>query len=295
MSYFGIISRPAHFHLCSVMFPFAHFFFHLFIYKPTATANVDAPMKGSSSATASGICVGSTRPTLRALCHRQELRQGKPQRSRTTLSTRCQTKTSQNNAALALKEWAPIAAAVASGEQTVLLRKGGIREPAFAPRARDFLLFETGFHADGALLSPEARVRYSAELAVDPKSLPRLTLRFAARVTGAWTTHEPGVLQALRGLHVLGEDFLQARLRWRPAQPLTLLEVRGFTLRAPAKVPSKEEYWGCFSWVDVEGLPAGVEMVMEDAEPGLSDVEFTERQAVLRGRLAGIEAVPLEY
>ena len=48
----------------------------------------------------------------------------------------------------ALKEWAPTCAAIAAGQQTILLRKGGIKEPMFKPIARDFLLFPTSFHTD---------------------------------------------------------------------------------------------------------------------------------------------------
>lgn len=36
----------------------------------------------------------------------------------------------------------------------VLLRKGGIREPTFTPKATRFLLFPTAFHTDAQLLKP---------------------------------------------------------------------------------------------------------------------------------------------
>jgi hypothetical protein len=36
----------------------------------------------------------------------------------------------------------------------VLVRKGGIREPTFTPKAQRFLLFPTAFHSDAQLLKP---------------------------------------------------------------------------------------------------------------------------------------------
>lgn len=36
----------------------------------------------------------------------------------------------------------------------MLLRKGGIREPTFTPKAQRFLLFPTAFHSDAQLLKP---------------------------------------------------------------------------------------------------------------------------------------------
>jgi hypothetical protein len=40
------------------------------------------------------------------------------------------------SSAVALKEWAPTCAALGAGEQTILLRKGGIKEPRFVPEAK---------------------------------------------------------------------------------------------------------------------------------------------------------------
>lgn len=43
----------------------------------------------------------------------------------------------------------------------VVLRKGGIREPAFAPVARRFLLFPTSFHSGADLVEPGAAARFA--------------------------------------------------------------------------------------------------------------------------------------
>ncbi len=60
--------------------------------------------------------------------------------------------------------------ALRRGEQTVLLRKGGIKEPVFAPPQSSFLLFPTSFHSDTACLKPGVAERYAEALALEPKA-----------------------------------------------------------------------------------------------------------------------------
>ena len=43
----------------------------------------------------------------------------------------------------------------------VIFRKGGIREPAFRPKEKEFYLFPNSFHSDGTLLKSEAAQRFS--------------------------------------------------------------------------------------------------------------------------------------
>jgi hypothetical protein len=115
---------------------------------------------------------------------------------------------------VALKEWAPTCAALGSGEQTILIRKGGIREPTFVPEARAFLLFPTSFHTDQQLLKPGAAERYGAAVALEPRQLPAVPLAQYAEVTGAWKTKDERVLQARLCCRVLSSRVL----RRAPAQ-----------------------------------------------------------------------------
>ena len=225
----------------------------------------------------------------------------------------------------ALKEWLPAVAALESGDQTVLFRKGGIREPAFTPAAPAFLLFPTAFHTDAQLLKPWASDKYRAQCAADPRASPMLALSCWAEVTGAWTTTDTGALPALHPLHIHGDAFLEARLRWRPKQPITILELRAYRhapapapARGPARgppslcalrrghcsadvapalgrrlreamlLPSRDEYWGCFSWVQLEAAGPAAQL-KERAVPALDDDAFAARQRELRGRLAELE------
>lgn len=62
---------------------------------------------------------------------------------------------------LALKEWAPICEALGNGDQLLVIRKGGIKEPTFRPAAAKFLLFPTGYHTDEDLLQERFRLKYA--------------------------------------------------------------------------------------------------------------------------------------
>lgn len=206
----------------------------------------------------------------------------------------------------------------------ILLRKGGIKEPTFKPAARDFVLFPTSFHTDvkvsarlvrcpetlvqqpdcGAfynqsllplasstlplqLLRPTAAKRYAAETAYDPRAQQRLEFATAARVTGAWTTMDPAVLQLLEGLHVWAPGFLENRLRWRPRQPITVLEVRAYRLAQPLLLEPRDEFWGCFSWVLLEeAAQQGLEEAPSGGPPALDDDAFAERQELCRQQLS---------
>ena len=57
----------------------------------------------------------------------------------------------------ALKEWSAAVHALLDGRQTVLLRKGGIREKRFDVSAERFLLFPTVAHSHAERVRPEHR------------------------------------------------------------------------------------------------------------------------------------------
>ena len=90
------------------------------------------------------------------------------------------------------------------------------------------------------------------------------------------------------------ESAAQARLKWRAAQPLTLLELRARRLRPPLALPARDSFWGCFSWVDV-GAAAAAEAAerWRHGTPAIPVEEFAEKQAALRRALRVMAAEPL--
>ena len=66
-------------------------------------------------------------------------------------------------------------------------------------------------------------------------------------------------------------------------------------LLQPILVPPKESYWGCFSWVDIDGVPEEVTLQAllqrPTTTPALSDEVFAERQVQCREALQGLRDV----
>jgi hypothetical protein len=149
-----------------------------------------------------------------------------------------------------LKEWAVAVRALERGETALVVRKGGIREKAFAVTDRRFLLLPGYEHQRPELLKPEYR-RLMREI-------PDLTddgpLRFTsfAEVKGAYEISEPESLKAIGPHHMWSPEYAESRFRWRPKKPLTVLVLRTHLLPEPVELPYSEAYAGCKSWIELE-------------------------------------------
>jgi hypothetical protein len=166
-----------------------------------------------------------------------------------------------------LKEWAVAVRALELGKTALVVRKGGIREKAFAVANRRFLLLPGYEHQKPELLKPE----YWELL----KEIPDLTdegpLRFTsfAEVRGAYEICEREALGAIVPYHMWTPEYAESRFRWRPKKPLTVLVLRTYLLPELVELPYSEAYAGCKSWIELENpvFTAG-------ARPALSDEDF---------------------
>ena len=167
----------------------------------------------------------------------------------------------------ALKEWAVAVRALERGETALVVRKGGIREKAFAvPRTR-FLLLPGYEHQRPELLKREYRGLMDGipDLADDGP------LRFSsfAEVAGAFEISEAEDLSALDAHHMWTPEYAESRFRWRPKKPLTVLVLRAYLLPETIELSYRAEYGGCKSWTRLHE-PVSV----EGARAALSDEDF---------------------
>ena len=137
----------------------------------------------------------------------------------------------------ALKEWGAVVNALAEGDQTVIFRKGGLKDGkgGFKLESRQFGLFPTVYHPkelDGTV-STEASKKFVDAKVPDMKRGEEVPISVVAEVTGAWVTHDASVLDALSDHHVWSRDVLESRLSWKPDTPITVLELRAKKLPAP--------------------------------------------------------------
>lgn len=186
----------------------------------------------------------------------------------------------------ALKEWAVTVRALENGATALVVRKGGIREKAFAVPKTRFLLLPGYEHQRPGLIKPEFRGIMD--------EIPDLTddgpLRFSsfAEVEGAYEISEAEDLEALDGHHMWTHEYAESRFKWRPKKPLTVLVLRTHVLPDTVELPYREGYGGCKSWIELEDSVS-----VEGARPALSDAEFGELVSPTLGVLRGLEPAPV--
>ena len=186
----------------------------------------------------------------------------------------------------AYKEWATIVHALLAGEQVLDVRKGGLREEGrhFAVQATRFWLYPTAEHQRAELLKEP--YRHWIDLApAAPVGEPVLLPGWADVVRVATIT-EPEQLDAIASKLVWTSDYAESRLKWKQRDPLHVLALRAHRLVEPVTVPWRDEYGGCTSWVDLDGLPDDPASL--PSVPALSDVAFDAR---LKGAVESLPAL----
>ncbi len=185
-----------------------------------------------------------------------------------------------------LKEWAVTVRALERGDTALVVRKGGIREKAFAVPKTRFLLLPGYEHQRPELIKPEYREIMD--------EIPDLTddgpLRFSsfAEVEGAFEISEAEDLEKLNDHHMWTHEYAESRFKWRPKKPLTVLVLRTYVLPETVELPYREGYGGCKSWIELEDAVS-----LEGARPALSDAEFEDLVSPTLEVLRGLEPAPV--
>ncbi|HSP42228.1 MAG TPA: DUF1802 family protein, partial [Luteolibacter sp.] len=172
----------------------------------------------------------------------------------------------------AFKEWQVVCDALASGRQSILLRKGGIHEgrQGFSFAHESFFLFPTRFHAQGEQVR-EGEVREMPEW--QPGDLIRITHH--AEAVRAVTLEDWEKVAALEPLHIYTEATVRDRFDWEgkgmSAGSIHVALVRVRELAEPWELPYQTSFGGCRSWITLPEPPAGWR---ENARPVLDDAAF---------------------
>ena len=185
-----------------------------------------------------------------------------------------------------LKEWAVAVEALERGETALVVRKGGIREKAFAvPQAR-FLFFKSYEHQNPEQLKP----LYHDLLRSIPQRRDDGPVIFTsfAEVYGAYEVSEAAELEALDPFHIWTPEYAESRLKWRPKKPLTILVLRTYLLPEPVRFKYRAEYGGCKSWIELERpVPTA------GARPAFGDAAFEELVSPALGVLENLAPAPV--
>jgi hypothetical protein len=175
----------------------------------------------------------------------------------------------------ALKEWAVAIEALGQGMQTLIIRKGGIREDnnRFEVKFPHFLFFPSFEHQQSDLLRPEHAANLAEALAAEPDTRDpddgTLTFNAFAQVHSAFPVTELAQLEALAPHHIWTQEYAEKRLRWKPKVALTAMVLRVYRLPEAKQVPFRPEYVGCKSW-----LPLLDSVTIDALEPAMTDAAF---------------------
>ena len=155
---------------------------------------------------------------------------------------------------VAFKEWQLVADAIASGEQSLILRKGGISEgkAGFQWIHERFFLFPSLFHEQAAQVLPreDGSLRECGQIdGLVAEEIP-FQVYVETLATGRILDWD-GVLR-LAPYHIWREEIVRERFEWGDEPGLAWAVVRAWRLDEPWVLRDRATFGGCRSWF---GLP----------------------------------------
>jgi hypothetical protein len=171
------------------------------------------------------------------------------------------------NLQVALKEWHATIAALESGRQILLLRKGGLRDPegAFALEYSQFWLAPTRFHQDETLVKSDA----VSLLQMPPRAAGVLPLRSYARAVKTWTVSFEESEKLTQLDHIWSARWLDSRFDYQHEKPVLVVALRVFVLSVSMEIKLDARDSGCKSWIENTPLPS-----IQNANPALGETDF---------------------
>jgi len=151
---------------------------------------------------------------------------------------------------VAFKEWHVICDALLSGEQSIILRKGGIAEgrAGFAFQHSAFLLFPTFFHSQYDAVRKDVPAEQRQETNED-----RQTVEFPGycRIEGHAVLTDWKEIERLEPFHVWQPSLLRERFDYGNHSALHLAVVKTYKFVSPLQILYEKRFSGCRSWVKI--------------------------------------------
>ncbi len=175
----------------------------------------------------------------------------------------------------ALKEWATVVKALENGNQTVLLRKGGILETAsgFNVESKKFLLFPTYEHQDMELLKSQF-YGYLTDVRENQPKHGTNKITSYAEVAEECDISSVDKIDKLSPFHIWSDSYIKERMQWLPEKPMKVLFLKVFKTK-PLEIPVLAEYQGCKSWIDIN-------VNAESGQSVFNEQEFSEKLGEFR-------------
>lgn len=176
------------------------------------------------------------------------------------------------SSSIAFKEWQVVCDALASGRQSILLRKGGIHEgrAGFSFAHESFFLFPTRFHALEEQVR-EGEVKVMPEWQVGEP----ITITHHAEALWAVTLTDWEKVAALEPHHIYSEQTVRDRFDWEgkgmASGSIHVALVRVRKLAQPWEFPYEAGFGGCRSWIKLPEPPVDW---LKTAQPVIDDAAF---------------------
>ncbi|CAN5595678.1 DUF1802 family protein [soil metagenome] len=148
---------------------------------------------------------------------------------------------------IAFKEWSAICHALATGRQSLILRKGGIAETAgrFVPEHFSFWLYPTHFHE-------QQQRGLKTDAAIPPAGTPgSVTLSHWAEVQAVHHITDLATALSFDAFHIWTPETITQRFHYR-TPGLYLLAVTIHEAKTVHEIVEAPEYAGCKSWVPLK-------------------------------------------
>lgn len=150
-------------------------------------------------------------------------------------------------AVIGFKDWSVICAAMGRGEQSIILRKGGLAEgrEGFQFKHREFFVYPTAYHEQlQKLRAPEGRM-------VPPHAEDELIFTTAFRLEWHAVVTSWEAARALEPFHLYREEVVRERFDYDEAPGLQVAFGRALVVEPAWKVHYETRFGGCRSWLNL--------------------------------------------
>ena len=175
-----------------------------------------------------------------------------------------------------LKEWASVVKALENGDQTVILRKGGILETAsgFKLESKKFLLFPTFEHQESLHIKPQFQ-NYLDYVNTNLPNEGYNKISSYGEVIAESDLSSEEKIKSLSSFHIWSDVYIKSRINWLPEKPLKAIFLRVYKI-PEIEIPLKSEYQGCKSWIDINANVNSGKSVLSDSDLHAKLNEFKE-------------------
>jgi hypothetical protein len=173
---------------------------------------------------------------------------------------------------IAFKEWDVIVRELLSGQQILILRKGGIheRQGKFQLSHQDFFIFPTLLHqSEGDKLKSYLKAGSSL-----PSAAETIPIQGYAKVVWYEWVSDLARIEKLDPYHGWSPECIRERFEWGDEPGLFVIAVRVYRLPETLDLPNDPKYGGCRSWIE---FSKGFTALFPPPVAVLSDQEFQKR------------------